>query len=54
MEFKCVFDHFPKYHIKHFGRRFYCKKLGREEFFKLTFGNETLHEDNNGVGVRVE
>jgi hypothetical protein len=28
-------------------------KLGREEFFKWAIGNETLHEDSNGIGVRV-
>jgi hypothetical protein len=28
-------------------------KLGREEFFKWTVGNETLHEESIGIGVRV-
>jgi hypothetical protein len=28
-------------------------KLGREDIFKPTFGNESLHEDSNENGVRV-
>jgi hypothetical protein len=28
-------------------------KLGREYIFKLTTGNETLHDDNNGNDVKV-
>jgi endonuclease/exonuclease/phosphatase family metal-dependent hydrolase len=28
-------------------------KLGREDAFKPTFGNESLHEDSNDNGVRV-
>jgi hypothetical protein len=29
------------------------QKLGREDFFKPTIGNESLHEDSNDNGVRV-
>jgi hypothetical protein len=28
-------------------------KVSREEFFKLTFGNESLHETSNDNGVRL-
>jgi len=28
-------------------------KLGREDIFKSITGNETLHEDSNGNGVKV-
>jgi hypothetical protein len=28
-------------------------KVGRENIFKLTIGNESLHEINNDSGVRV-
>jgi len=28
-------------------------KLGREDIFKLTTGNETLNEESNGNGVKV-
>jgi hypothetical protein len=28
-------------------------KLGREDTFKPTIGNESLHEDSNDIGVRV-
>jgi len=32
---------------------YFNAKLGREDTFKLTTGNETLHEDSNGNGVKV-
>jgi len=28
-------------------------KLGRENIFKPIIGNESLHQDNNGIGVRI-
>jgi hypothetical protein len=28
-------------------------KVRREDTFKLTTGNQTLHEDSNGYGVKV-
>jgi hypothetical protein len=28
-------------------------KVGREDIFKLTIGNESLHETNNDNGIRV-
>jgi hypothetical protein len=46
------FDHFPKYHMKILLGEF-SAKLGREDTFKPTIGNESLHEDSNDNGVRV-
>jgi hypothetical protein len=28
-------------------------KVGRENIFKLTIGNESLHQDSNDDGVRI-
>ena len=28
-------------------------KLGRENFFQTTIGNESLHKDSNNNGVRI-
>jgi hypothetical protein len=51
-ELECVFDKFPKYHMKIL--------LGdsnvnvrREAIFKPTTGNESLHEISNDNGVRL-
>jgi hypothetical protein len=46
-----VFDHFPKYHIKILLGHFNAK-LGGEDIFKLTTGNESLPEDSNDNGVK--
>jgi len=46
-----VFDHFPKYHMKILLGDFNAK-IG-ENIFKATIGNESLHQDNNGNGVRI-
>jgi hypothetical protein len=37
-----VFDKFPKYHMKILGD--FNAKLGREDIFKPTIGNECLHK----------
>ena len=47
-----VFDHFPKYHKKILLKDFNVK-LGREDIFKPSIGNESLHRDNNDNGVRI-
>jgi exonuclease III len=51
-ELEQVFNHFPKYHMKILLGDFNAK-LGREDIFKPTIGNESLHENSNDNGVRV-
>ena len=51
-ELEQVFSHFPKYHMKNLLGDFNVK-LGREDIFKLTIGNESLHQDSNYNGVRI-
>jgi hypothetical protein len=51
-ELEVVFDQFPKYHMKILLRDFDAK-VGREDIFKPTIGNESLHETSNGNEVRV-
>jgi hypothetical protein len=51
-ELEQVFNHFPKYHMKiRLGD--FNAKLGKEDIFKPTIGNESLHEDSNDNGFRV-
>jgi hypothetical protein len=47
-----VFDKFPKYHTKILLGDFNAK-VGKENIFKPTTGNESLHEisNDNGVGL---
>jgi hypothetical protein len=47
-----VFDKVPKYHMKIMLRDFNAKE-GREDIFKPTIGNESLHEISNDNGVRL-
>ena len=51
-ELEQVFDNFPKYHTKSLLGDFNAK-LGREDIFKPTVGNESLHQDRNDNGVRI-
>ena len=51
-ELEQVFDHFPKYHMKILLGDFNAK-VGRENIFKPTIGNESLHQDSNDNGVRL-
>jgi hypothetical protein len=51
-ELKGVFDHFPKYHMKILLGDF-SAKVGRDDTFKPTIGDESLHKDSNDHGVRV-
>jgi hypothetical protein len=46
-----VFDKFPKYYTKILLRDF-SAKLGREDIFKLTIWNESLHKISKDIGVR--
>jgi hypothetical protein len=48
-ELECVFDKFPKYHMKILFGEFNAK-VGREGIFKPTIGNESLHEISNDNG----
>jgi exonuclease III len=50
-ELEQVFDHFPKYHMQILLGDFNAK-LRREDTFKLTIRNESLHEDSNDNGVK--
>ena len=51
-ELEQVFYHFPKYDKKILLGDFNAK-VGRENIFKPTIGNESLHQDNNYNGVRI-
>ena len=51
-ELEQVFDHFPKYDMKIILGDFNTK-VGRENIFKPTTGNESLHQDSNDNGVRI-
>jgi len=51
-ELEQVFDHFPKYHMKILLGDFNAK-VERENIFKPTTGNESLHQDSNDNGVRI-
>jgi len=51
-ELEQVFDHFPKYHMKILLGDF-NEKVGRENIFKPTIGQESLHQDSNDNGVRL-
>jgi hypothetical protein len=51
-ELEHVFDKFPKNHMKIFLGDF-SAKVDKEDIFKPTIGNESLHEISNENGVRV-
>jgi endonuclease/exonuclease/phosphatase family metal-dependent hydrolase len=51
-ELERVFDTFPKYYMKILLGDFNAK-VGREDIFKPTIGNESLHKISNDNGVRV-
>jgi hypothetical protein len=50
-ELECVFDKFSKYHMNILLD--FNAKVGREDFFTPTIGNESLHEISNDNRVRV-
>jgi len=49
-ELEKVFEHLSKYHIKILLGNFYAK-LGTEDIFKPTIGNDSLHQGSNDNGV---
>ena len=49
-ELEQVFDNFPRYHIKILLGDFNAK-VGRDNIFKPTIGNESLHQDSNDNGI---
>jgi hypothetical protein len=51
-ELEHVFDKVPKYHIKILLGDFNAK-VEKEDIFKLTIGNESLHQISNDNGVRL-
>jgi len=51
-ELEQVFDHLPKYHMKILLGDFKAK-VGRDNIFKPTIGQESLHQDSNDNGVRI-
>jgi hypothetical protein len=51
-ELGCVFDQFPRYDMKILLDDFDAK-VGREDIFKPTIGNESSQEISNDNGVRV-
>jgi hypothetical protein len=51
-ELEPVFDKFPKYHMKSLLGDFKAK-AGKEDIFKPTIGNKSLHEISNDIEVRL-
>ena len=51
-ELEEVFCHFPKYRMES-GLGYLNEKLGREDIFKLTIQNESLHQGSNDIDVRI-
>jgi len=51
-ELEEVFDHFRKYHMKMLLGDFNTK-VERENIFKPTIGQESIHQDSNDNGVRL-
>jgi hypothetical protein len=51
-ELERVFDKFSKYHMR-LSLRDFSAKVGKEDIFKQTIGNGSLHELGNDNGIRV-
>jgi hypothetical protein len=47
-----IFEKLPKYHMKIVFEEFDAE-VGRDDIFRQTIGNESLHEISNDNGVRV-
>ena len=52
VELEQVFDHFSKYNMKILLEDF-IEKAWRGNIFKLTIGNESIHQNSNDNGVRI-
>jgi hypothetical protein len=52
VELGCVFNQIPRYDMKILLDDFNVK-VGREEIFKVTIGNESSHKVSNDSGVKV-
>ena len=52
-ELQHIFNDFPKCHMKSTLGYFNAKGGGGENIFKLTIGNESLHQDSNDNGVKI-
>jgi hypothetical protein len=48
----CAFNQFPKYHMKMLLGHFNAQ-VEREDIFKLTIENKSLHETSNDNGIRA-
>jgi hypothetical protein len=51
-ELECAFDQFPKHNMKILLGHL-SAMVGREDIFKPTIRNESLHETSNDNGIRV-
>jgi len=51
-ELEQVFNHFPMYRMKIILGD-YNAEVGKENIFKRTIGNESLHQESNDIGVRI-
>ena len=51
-ELEKIFYYFPKYHMKILLGDF-SENVRRENIFEPTFGNESLHQDNNDNGAGI-
>jgi hypothetical protein len=51
-ELRQVFDYFPEYHMKIMLGDFIAR-FGREDIFKPTILNDSLHQESNDNGVRI-
>ena len=51
-ELEQVFNNFSKYHTKILLGDFNAK-VERKDIFKLTIGNDSLHQNSNDIGIRI-
>ena len=50
--YQVLYNYFPKYHMKILLGDLNAK-VGRENIFKPTIGQDSLHQDSNDIGVRL-